>query len=81
LSKAYNDLGTIYAKLGMFDEAISEMEKSIDINPYESDYYYNLAIIYEFLGQSDKAKFLFKTALALNPDNSLVLEKLNKLQR
>ena len=44
LSKAYNDLGTVYAQMGEADLAIENMEKSIEINPYQIDYY-----IYNFL--------------------------------
>lgn len=56
------------------------MEKSIEINPYNVDFYYNLAIIYEFLGDNKKVDELFVKALELEPDNENIRNKLNNLK-
>lgn len=56
------------------------MEKSIEFNPYEADYYYNLAVIYEFLGDNKEAEGILVKALELEPNNEKVRNKLDNLK-
>ena len=81
LSKAHNDIGTVYAKMGDFDGAIMEINKAIEINPYNADYYYNLAIIYEYLKDKEKAKDLLIKGLEIEPDNGKIIKKLDSLKQ
>ena len=51
--------------MGEFDKAIGLISKAIEINPSEASYYQNLAVIYEFLGEEEKAEELLEKASGL----------------
>ena len=57
------------------------MEQSIEINPYQIDYYYNLAVIYEFLENDEKAKELLLEALDIEPESVKIKKKLFGLKQ
>jgi len=50
----------------------------LKINPYSADAHYNLAILYEFLNQTDEAKKEITIASSLEPDNKLFINKLKR---
>ena len=80
ICKAYNDAGTVYAKLGESDPAIESIIKAISINKYNADYHYNLAIIYEFLGEKELALNEMDKASELEPDNPKIIDKLDEFK-
>ena len=53
---------TATASLGRLDDAISELEEAVAINPDHREAHTNLAIIYHFTKQLDKARAHFKRA-------------------
>jgi len=59
-AKAYNSCGIAYAELGKYDKAIEYFEKAIELRRYLVDFgartYFNLARVYEIVGNSKKAK-------------------------
>ncbi len=63
-----NGLGTILIKEDRTADAISYLEKAIDLDPTFVEVYLNLGIAYHTLGQTDKARTLYKAFLKLSPD-------------
>ncbi len=54
-AKAYNNRGTAYARKGQYDQAISDFNKALEINPRDAPAYNNRGIAYYHKGQYDKA--------------------------
>jgi Flp pilus assembly protein TadD len=52
---AHNDLGYTYYRLRRFDEAVSEYETSLKLNPKAGLAYYNLALVYYAEGDKTNA--------------------------
>lgn len=55
---------------GRLSEAKKWCEKAIELSPYHSDYYVNLAIVYKDAGLDSMADKFFRKALDYDPDNS-----------
>lgn len=78
----YN-LGVAYAQAKLYDEAITEYEKSLEFDPDNADACYNLGMLYE-AAESDleKAVINYKKYLELNPtaeDTDEVHSRIKKL--
>ena len=59
----------IYLKSGRLDEAISNLEKSIEADPQNDGNYSRLGQLLDQKGESDRALENYTKALELNPDN------------
>lgn len=58
-----------YIELGRFDEARNDLEESITYNDALPEAYYNLALLYEMDGETEKAQEAIEQALRMNPGN------------
>jgi tetratricopeptide (TPR) repeat protein len=65
----YNE-GVDLSKNGNFQEAISMFKKALVIDPMFIDAYYNLASIYEYLGDEKEALTYFEIVLAKTPNDA-----------
>ncbi len=63
-----NGLATVLIKENRTVDAIPYLEKAIDLDPTFVEVYLNLGIAYHTLGQTDKARTLYKAFLKLSPD-------------
>jgi tetratricopeptide (TPR) repeat protein/cellulose biosynthesis protein BcsQ len=70
----YNIRGLAYTNLEQYNEAILDYTKAIDIDGNNPDLYSNLAQIYFFQSNKEKAKKLIDKAFTLNPELPLQLE-------
>jgi len=61
-------LGTVYAGLGRFQEAISHSKEAIRIKPDFPEAYVLLGLTYEKLGQYQDAIASYKEGIRINPD-------------
>ncbi len=73
LSVFHNNMGIVYRRLGLYDEAIHAYKQAISIsnkNPDGADpeVYYNLAIALRGQGAFKKAEGAYQQAIALAPD-------------
>ena len=63
------NLGTIYAKQGLFEKAIDAFEYSLALNGKNSSSLYNMAVVYLNLEQYTKSIEFFTTFLECEPDS------------
>lgn len=64
----------------MWNEARSHMERAIASDSLAASLHNNLGIVYERLGQTDKATTYYRRAFALNPDKEAYQANLKKMQ-
>jgi O-antigen ligase/Tfp pilus assembly protein PilF len=80
-TKAYLNLAYIYAKQDNFDKAIVEWNKILEIEPNFTNKYIilnNLGIVYNKKEMPDKAFEYFLEALQLAPEDSPIIEEIEK---
>jgi tetratricopeptide (TPR) repeat protein len=65
---AHNNIGIVLAKKGRINEAISEYQEAIRLNPYYPDPNYNLGNAFLKNGQTDEAISQFRETILLKPD-------------
>jgi tetratricopeptide (TPR) repeat protein len=64
---AYNNRGIAYARKGQYDQAISNFNKALEINPRDIKAYHNRGHAYAEKGQYDQAISDYTKALEMNP--------------
>lgn len=65
---AYTNLGLFYQNKDMYQEALQEYKRALELNPDYPLAHNNLGIVYKNLGRFDDAVKEYKTAINLNPD-------------
>ena len=73
--KPYSDLGIVKGQRGSFNESIALLHKSLALNPWNHEAYYNMGIIYEFLNRTEMAEASFLRAVALQPSSKLYRQR------
>jgi len=68
--KFYNNRGIAYGEKGQYDQAISDFNKAIEINPRYEKAYNNRGIVYRLEGQYDQAISDFNKAIEINPTDA-----------
>src|SRR4030042_768531 len=63
----YFEQGIEYYKTGQYDNALSDYNKALEINPNYAEAYYNRGTTYGKKGQYDNAISDFNKALEINP--------------
>jgi tetratricopeptide (TPR) repeat protein len=66
-AKLYNNRGTAYGEKGQYDQAISDFNRAIEINPRYTMAYNNRGIVYRLKGRYDQAISDFNKAIGINP--------------
>ncbi len=64
---AYNNRGNAYWNEGQYDQAISDYNKALEINPRHTQAYNNRGVAYRSKGQYDQAISDYNKALEINP--------------
>jgi len=62
-----NELGRFYFDAGRYQEALRQLQLSLEIDPEFYATHYNLGLAYLKLGEKDRGKEHFQTALLLDP--------------
>ena len=65
-----HSIGMAYGKKGMYDEAIIEYRKAIELNPNYTETHDNLGMAYGKKGMYDEAIIEYKKAIEINPDDN-----------
>lgn len=68
LSTAHAIMGRIYGEQNRWQEAISEHQKALELNPDNARNWTNLGVAYRRTAQYDKAASCYDKALAIDPD-------------
>jgi len=63
----FNKRGIAYAKTGHYDQAISDFNRALELNPKDVKAYYNRGLAYYQKGEYDQAISDFNKALEINP--------------
>jgi len=73
------EMGKFYFLNGKYEEAISEFEKALKINPKNEDIYFNMGIVKEANNDRGAARKMYEKTLILQPDHKSAKEHLDKL--
>ncbi|OGI00563.1 MAG: hypothetical protein A2Y25_07655 [Candidatus Melainabacteria bacterium GWF2_37_15] len=73
--KAYNN-GIDLTTQEKYNEAVLSLEDAVKIEPSFTDAYYNLGILYQYLGNIDKALESYQAILQYNPKDYEVIQKI-----
>ncbi len=76
--QAYFNLGALYGRKGMLDEAIEEFRRALEITPDRAETHINLGVAYYNKGVRKEAIQEFEEALRIGPENKLLEEMLFK---
>ena len=64
---AYINLGAVYNRLDMLEDAIPALRRGIQLDVNRCEGYYNLGLVYRRKGQSDLAIQAYREATRVNP--------------
>jgi tetratricopeptide (TPR) repeat protein len=64
----HNNLGFVLSQKGQMDEAISQLQKALEINPNYAEAHFNLGCILFQKGRVDEAMAQYQKALEINPN-------------
>lgn len=64
---AYVNLGAVYNRLEMYDEAVGMLRRGIQLDMNRAEGYYNLGLVYRKKGQPDMAIQAYREATRINP--------------
>ena len=70
-----------YVELGNYKSAVMYLEQLIEIKPEYLNYQYNLAMLYQDLGQLDKAMIVMAKVVSQMPDETTFTEYLDELKQ
>ncbi|MBT8092799.1 MAG: sulfotransferase [Gammaproteobacteria bacterium] len=65
-----SQLAYVFSKLGMFEEALPQYERTCRLQPDNSQHYYNLATALRFAGETDRAAKALDNCVRINPDDA-----------
>ncbi|MDY6861634.1 MAG: tetratricopeptide repeat protein [Thermodesulfobacteriota bacterium] len=77
--QAHNNLGIIYKKKGMIEEAFAEFNKALSLSSKYIDVHNNIGLIYEEKLMLNEAINEYRKALGIDPDNIVSLNNLGNI--
>lgn len=81
LAWAYHSRAAVMADKDMFEQAIADYNKAIEINPQYDASYFNRSFVHEHLGQPEKALADAQKAVELDPSDQDFQDRLADLKR
>ena len=66
----YNNRGIAYSDKGLYDQAIADYTKALELNPKDADAYYNRGLAFRKQGLYDQAIADYTKTLELNPKDA-----------
>ena len=80
-AKGHFEAALVHYRAGKYRSAIVELEKAYGVDPTGKDLVYNLAVVYEKLGELDSAIHYLERYVALEPDPDEVRHANDAIQR
>jgi tetratricopeptide (TPR) repeat protein/Tol biopolymer transport system component len=77
---SYAGLGACYYELGQYEQALPNLQQSLNLDPNYEDAYAIMGWVYVRLKQCDRAVPIFQQALSLNPDLEEAQEGISECQ-
>ena len=65
---AWKVLGVLLIQVGRLNESLNANQKSVQLNPMDSEAHYNLGVILKSLDRSNEAEASYRQAIKLKPD-------------
>ena len=65
---AWKVLGVLLIQVGRLSESLTATQKSVELNPMDSEAHYNLGVILKSLDRSNEAEVSYRQAITLKPD-------------
>ena len=65
---AWKVLGVLFIQVGKLNESLNANQKSVELNPMDSEAHYNLGVILKSLDRINEAEASYKQAIKLKPD-------------
>ena len=65
-----SQFGYVLTKLGMFEEALPHFQRACELQPDNSQHFYNVATVHRSVGDFARATEALNTCLQLNPDSA-----------
>ena len=81
LVEAYELRCSVNKFLNKYLESIDDYSKGIELDPKNSYLYFGRGMSYEYLGQNEEALNDLKMSLLIDPNNSLVIDMIDYLQK
>jgi len=75
-----NNLGFIYYQMGRYDDSLTYLQKTLDIDPHRKEAHLNIADLFKKLGRNAEAKQHYEQFLALYPSSSRAEEVRKTIQ-
>jgi Tfp pilus assembly protein PilF len=77
---AYAEDGWLWHQAGDLPRAQARLQQALELNPHENRALVELALVYEAMQYPERALVLYERALAQNPNQPEVLERMQRLQ-
>lgn len=74
-------MGCVYARLGNHNAALGHFREAVRLQPYNSEYRYNLAVTLNFLGRVDEAEAALEALIAMAGDHARAHHLLASLRK
>ena len=72
-------LGSLYLNLEDYNSAVYSFERSIEINPNDSDTWNDYGVALANLGRTEEARNAYANAVRIDPDNEIARDNLNNI--
>ena len=77
----FNNLGRCYAEVGRMAEAVSSLQRAVELAPSNPMFHTNLGVALASMGRYDEARAQFETATRIDPNYQPAQAQLAKLQQ
>jgi Flp pilus assembly protein TadD len=77
---AHNNLAAAFVKKGQIENAIIEIESTLQVESGNATYHYNYAIHLSHTGDTEKARKHLKITLSINPENEGARQALHSIK-
>jgi Flp pilus assembly protein TadD len=78
-ANAYINLGVDLFQLGVIDTAVEDLLHAIELEPFRTPVYFDLAALYKQNGRIDSAAAIYRKILEVSPNDQEAISKLREI--